>query len=98
MFTTDKTIAEQTVTHPSLEGMIEWLEKQPGKRTYNWLDCCDCLFLQYAMFSFGDRSKAVEWYCDSIPLAWEIAMSKPWTISAALARAKAALAARGERQ
>lgn len=37
----------KTITHPSVEGLIAWLETQPGETVYNFYYGCDCLNARY---------------------------------------------------
>ena len=43
----DGTNFQKTTTHPSLDGLIEWLETQDPNTTYDYKNNKDCLFCRY---------------------------------------------------
>ncbi len=75
----------------SLEGVISWLEMQPGETEYDYLDYGDCLLAQYCRVR-GSAYKTVS--IGSGPtknpkvLLERVAAREPWTYSAALTRAR----------
>ena len=83
------------VTHPSREGLIQWLEGQDAGTFYEFVDFTVCLLTQYG-HSFGERrNSGVVDISDSV--TWgpteeliEIAVGRPRTFGAALSRARAA--------
>lgn len=72
----------------SLDAFIDWLEKQPAEREYDWWCPLSCLLAQYAKH-IGFRH-----YCE-LPLtaltSWEnaVARPRPHNFGAALGRARA---------
>lgn len=76
---------------PTLAGMVAWLETKGPDETYNWADCRGrCLVYQYAASIGTSISRmSIKQYN---ALDNGIAMNRPWTFGAALARAKAKLA------
>lgn len=43
----DGTSFQKTTTHPSLDGLIEWLETQDPSTTYSYMSNTNCLLCQY---------------------------------------------------
>lgn len=94
-----------TKTEPSLAGLIVWLETKNPNECYIWHDSNDCLIAQYGK-SIGwsakqMNTKAVEGDIKSAPYYristanGQLALAKPHTFGAALARAKEALKKNG---
>lgn len=91
----------------SVEGLVDWLEKQPGETTYQYTDTRDCLLFRYikstgrpisSMGAISWREKGLFFMKDySLPAKLNsISIDGESTYSAALARAKAVLKERGE--
>ena len=78
----------------SLDGLIAWLEQQPGETTYNFNDCCGlCLLSQYVTARLGRYSSGDD-YCrmadvGGFNVIQRLAGEEPWTFCAALQRARA---------
>lgn len=96
---------QKTETKPTFEGFVQWLEMQPARKRYVWGDCQSCAIAQYIRGfgiesindvpyekynelegGFGDK--------DTEDGLGTVAISKPHTFGAALARARAVLASR----
>ena len=81
----------------SLESLIAWLEKQPVDKVYDFNDCGGgCLLEQYAAAmgipdECGRYGKLDDLFDRGVSPRHRpaIAVQKPWTFGAALARAKA---------
>lgn len=81
----------------TLESLIGWLEKQPADKGYQWADCDRCLVGVYLSAVLGESANGSETYhrhdkfMDANPSAFTagLAISKPHTFGAALARARA---------
>lgn len=87
----------------SLEGLILWLEKQPGETAYNLMSTSDCLICRY-----GKAQGIKADWCGRVFLQtyapWEkngtadlvnkVALAKPETYAAALDRARTLLTER----
>lgn len=75
----------------SLDGLIAWLEHQPGERTYNWASCDRCLVAQYLRAVTGKPHPKNEWiFSNALGRHWgyfDIAGERPYTFGAALRRA-----------
>jgi hypothetical protein len=94
----DKRWLKPKTIEPSLEGLIEWLEKQPPKGEYDWSDTSmspGCVGQQY-LKAVGLTKKDL---CCYLPLTTFIfngdtkacaivTLERPWTFGAALARAR----------
>ncbi len=91
----------ETTTKPdiyALPTLIAWLETMPIDEEYNWNNCQGaCLIGQYMAAQgigwyekLNGRSDAYSAFCDLTHVDWSpIALRRPWTFGAALARAKA---------
>ena len=84
----------------TLEGLIEWLERQPGEGAYEWFECSgDCLIGQFMTATGNDWLEGVLNYSTFVNTFDEttgvciqsIAAELPHTFGAALLRARAAL-------
>jgi hypothetical protein len=87
----------ETKTDPlSLKAFVAWLEKQPPDTEYNyWCTTGECLLDTYISQVTGKPSRPSELHhevCGGKSNYYEIAMPRPWTYGAALARARAAIA------
>lgn len=81
----------------SLAAMIEWLEKQPRDKAYDWYDIRGCIACQYLQ-SLGHKrpwNVAYDLHTDgyggpfgSNEAYWNIGQPMPWTMGAALERAR----------
>ena len=80
----------------SLEGLVAWLEKQPGEIEYTWHDCRGgCLVGRYLWDVLGKDAyyKTSKSFGEVFPGRGlndygYVAQTKPWTYAAALARAQ----------
>ena len=92
----------QTKVDPlTMESLIEWLEKQPAAKQYDFDDCSGkCLYGLYmashgvAWFESGayrarDSGQERSDFC--VRVYYTVATAKPWTFGAALKRARAAI-------
>ncbi len=77
-----------TVAEPSLAGLVTWLETQDPGRSYDWWDAGDCLGCRY--IGVG-RYTEIHDALDRVG-AISVLEEMPWTYSAALTRARTALA------
>lgn len=95
MFVETKREGEAQTEHPlwSLRGLIAWLEMKPAETAYNWLSIDHCVVAQYLRDKTGKNNPAGAYSFDRLPKYFEVACELPWTFGAALARARAALAA-----
>lgn len=94
--------AIETNPHPvfSLDGLIWWLERQPGEDTYDWTDCSGACAIGLYFRDSGIKWSAAN-YREMIPIIIgrdgrtnsSVLLSRPWTFGAALSRAKALRAA-----
>lgn len=76
-----------------IEGLVEWLEKQPPDWSYNWFNTDgDCLIGRYSK-AIGANWHHVHGKMHKEGSAGAIAYPMPWTYGAALERARGYLAA-----
>lgn len=89
---------ETKVAHPSLAGLIAWLETRPPEGEYNFDDCDGACLVSLYGASFKPDWNHSRDYMDACEVIFGNAMlvgpacETPWTFGAALARARAALA------
>ncbi len=90
-----------TVAEPSLAGLVAWLEGQDPKATYNWFACDECLVGQYMRQYRRTNETAGDAYKRFHDIAGDgllderlvdIHLLRPYTLGAALHRARKALA------
>jgi hypothetical protein len=91
-----------TDTRFTLAALVAWLRTKEGNETYCWTRAGECLFAQYGEYlKLGARQSAYlaamhEFYrANSNHPAFQVAWPKPWTFSAALARAARLMEAGG---
>ena len=87
----------------SLAGLIAWLEQQPPEAEYDWPDIDGCLLCNYLRAVTGVKRPAAQQWATSKSIGfdtlgknwgyWQICKVQPRTYGAALARARAVLAA-----
>lgn len=75
----------------SLDGLIAWLEKQPGEREYDFNNCSgECLIGRYLVAVTGCNTHVyTKVFGRNIDHYRSVAYAQPWTYGAALARARA---------
>ena len=81
---------------PSLEGFIDWLEKQPADQSYDWHNIHKCPVCQYLRAAKGwkyptDHYSYPDLFRTSTQYG-EICATFPWTFGAALEQARKAVA------
>lgn len=91
----DQSPTTTDVKHPSLEGLIQWLEGQDQETEYDYL-CCEggCLIDTYLAangLEVGKSGAGLDNYVFTENLVGSVAVAQPWTYSAALDRARALL-------
>jgi hypothetical protein len=64
-----------------LDKFTNWLRQQPADKTYDWNDGENCLMAQYLQDTGQQENGMPEWY-------GRVTLQRPWTFSAALARAQ----------
>ncbi len=94
----DLDFGTETVIHPSLSGLIQWLEKQPPDEKYDYKDCGGCLLHSYfSSFVKMPKGRGVggDYWRDAArnrynisPAMSEVSIGLPWTFGAALQRAR----------
>lgn len=83
----------QQIIHPSLLGLISWLKTQDPATTYEWSVYCDrCLLGLYMTAQGYTPMQCATSYVRLANETGSLAMGKPRTYGAALARARALLA------
>lgn len=93
-------VREETETERELKSLISWLEKQPAKSSYPWIDIGDCLLGRYFTARYGllrgRQMSAFAGVADKNPptytLLMKVAYPVPHTYAAALKRALALIA------
>jgi hypothetical protein len=63
---------------------LAWLKVQPGELQYDWRDPAECLIGRF----ITDTGRESYYYPDHVPDYYEIAAPTPWTMGAALKRAR----------
>jgi hypothetical protein len=82
------------IKHPSLEGLVAWLEGMPPEAGYAWLNCEGLCLIGLYGTAIGLGENWHDFHNGDFLPHLSVASNKPHTFGAALGRARDALAAR----